>query len=128
MIALLDTHALIWLAFNSARLTPAVRGYLADPAGVVYLSVVSVWEMVIKVGTGKLRLTKDVPTIVAEQLAANPIQILPVTLAHVLGVGGLPSIHRDPFDRMLVAQAQAENAVLLTADPLVRRYPVPTDW
>ncbi len=105
-----------------------MRGYLADPACVVYLSVVSVWEMVIKAGTGKLRLAKDVPTLVAEQLTANPLQLLPVSLAHVLAVGGLPSIHRDPFDRMLVAQALAEDAVLLTADPLVWRYPVPTDW
>jgi PIN domain nuclease of toxin-antitoxin system len=126
--AILDTHALIWLDAEPAKLSPVVARYLGDPAWTCFLSVVNVWEILIKVGTGKLTLREDVRVIVADQLRRNPLQLLPVQYDHVLAVGGLPAAHKDPFDRLLVAQAIAENAVLLTDDPLVRQYPVRTDW
>lgn len=111
-----------------AKVTPAALAYLADPANTVYLSVASIWEIVIKVQTGKLALRADIDTIVADNLSQTPLRLLPIRYDHVLALRGLPPIHKDPFDRMLVAQAVAENALILTDDPLVRQYPVPTDW
>jgi PIN domain nuclease of toxin-antitoxin system len=128
MIALLDTHAFIWIDSDPARVSQTVQGYLSDPGCTVFLSVASIWEMMIKVGTGKLVLRAPVPDIVAENLRQTPLQLLPVSPDHAYALGPLPSIHRDPFDRMLVAQAVAENAVLLTDDPIIRQYPVRTDW
>ena len=128
MIALLDTHTFILMDSDPNRVPATVQAYLADPACTVYLSVVSIWEIMIKVGTGKLALRSPVPDLVAENLRTTPLQILTVRPDHAFALGGLPSIHRDPFDRMLVAQALAENAVVLTDDPVIRQYPVRTDW
>lgn len=113
---------------DPSRVSAAVLRYLADPTYTVYLSVVNVWEIVIKAMSGKLQLNRDIETIVADSLAKTPLQLLPVTLDHVFRVQGLPSHHKDPFDRILVAQALADGAVLLTADPLVRQYPVAAAW
>jgi PIN domain nuclease of toxin-antitoxin system len=89
--------------------------------------VVSVWEMVIKSHLGKLSLRLPLADIVSQQ-QANGLQVLPMTLAHVLGVEGLPPIHKDPFDHVLIAQANVEGAELVSADPAVRQYPVRVLW
>ena len=91
------------------------------------LSVASVWEIVIKHALGKLQLQKSLDAIVREQ-QANGIQVLPIWLEHVLAVAGLPAIHSDPFDRLLIAQATVEGARVLSADPVIARYPVPVVW
>jgi len=104
---------------------------LHDPANLVLLSVVSVWEMQIKSRLGKLplRVPLRVPLsqIVAQQ-QANGLRILAVTLEHVLAVASLPNVHKDPFDRLLVAQANVEGAELLTADAIFDKYPVRVWW
>jgi PIN domain nuclease of toxin-antitoxin system len=98
-----------------------------DPANTILLSVVSVWEIRIKIQVGKLTLNAPLNTVVARQQAGG-IHVLPVTLDHVLELGGLPTVHKDPFDRLLVAQANSEGAVLLTADGIFARYPVTVLW
>jgi PIN domain nuclease of toxin-antitoxin system len=127
VIGLLDTHVFIWWDSNPRRLSNTARSFLLDPANTVFLSVVSVWEIVIKHALGRLRLHRPLDVIVREQ-QANGIQVIPILLDHVLAVGALPPIHHDPFDRLLAAQATVENAVLLTADPIVARYPVRVLW
>lgn len=100
---------------------------LRDPANTVYLSVVSLWEIVIKAQLAKLSLRLPLTQIVGQQ-QANGLQVLPVTLPHVLAVEGLPPIHKDPFDRLLVAQAVAEGAELVSSDPVFAQYSVRVLW
>ena len=126
MKLLLDTHAFIWWDSDPTRLSPAALAALRDPANEVWLSVTSVWEMVVKAQLGKLTLRLPLADIVAQQ--ANGLQILTTTLAHALAVEGLPPIHKDPFDRMLIAQANVERADLVSVDTLVRQYPVRVLW
>lgn len=127
MKLLLDTHAFIWWDSDPTQLSAPALAALRDPANEVWLSVVSVWEMVIKVQLGKLSLRLPLAGIVTQQ-QANGLQILPATLAHALAVEGLPAIHKDPFDRMLIAQANAEGAELVSADQVVRQYSVRVLW
>ncbi|MFO0686139.1 MAG: type II toxin-antitoxin system VapC family toxin [Sandaracinus sp.] len=122
MRLLLDTHVVLWAVSEPERLSePARKAFLA-PRNTLYFSVVSAWEMEIKRSLGKL----DVPSSFDEELARLRLEELPVRLAHTRGLRELPDHHRDPFDRLLVAQARAESLVIVTADPLVSRYPVRT--
>jgi PIN domain nuclease of toxin-antitoxin system len=127
MKLLLDTHAFIWWDSQSSRLSPRALAACSDPANELLLSTASVWEMQIKVQLGKLQLRAPLAKIIADQ-RANGIGILVLTVEHVLEVGNLPPIHRDPFDRMLVAQSNEEDAWLVSNDPIVRQYPVKTLW
>ncbi len=119
MKILLDTHIYLWWLTDSPRLTPAARE-LIMAAEVVYVSSASVWEAAIKIGTGKLTAKLDE---LIDQIAANDFTALDVRLRHVAALATLPSLHRDPFDRLLVAQALAEPVNLLTADPQLAGYP-----
>lgn len=127
MKLLLDTHAFIWWDSDPAQLSAPALAALRDPANEVWLSVAGVWEMVIKAQLGKLSLRLPLADIVTQQ-QANGLQILPVTLAHVLAVEGLPPVHKDPFDRVLIAQANVEGAELVSTDQTVRQYPVRVLW
>jgi PIN domain nuclease of toxin-antitoxin system len=124
---LLDTHTFLWLYGDQSRLSATALAFIRDPSNQVLVSVVTPWEMVIKQGTGKLILREPVGRVVTTQLAAGLV-LLPVTLDHILALQGLPAAHKDPFDRLLVAQAIAEGAVLLTDDPVLRQYPVQVVW
>lgn len=128
MNVLIDTHAFIWMDTDMSRLSATAVGYFNDPNCEILLSIVSLWEVVIKSGTGKLKLSGDLERVVRDVQSRNPLRILPVELPHLRVLAGLPSIHKDPFDRMLVAQAIAENAIILTTDTDIRCYPVRTDW
>lgn len=128
MKVLLDTNVFIWMDTDMSRLSPAVLSYFNDPNCQIFLSVVSVWEIIIKVGIGKLALSGDVEQIIHDIQKRNPLLILPIEVPHAIEVRSLPPIHRDPFDRMLIAQARVENAVLLTSDPKLRQYSVQSDW
>src|SRR5437870_2947337 len=114
MKGLLDTHTFIWWDSDPSKLSATALTFLRDPANTLLLSVVSVWEILIKLQLGKLTLGLPIRTIVAQQ-QVNGVQILPVTLDHVLAVEGLPMPHKDPFDRLLVAQANTEGAKLVSA-------------
>ncbi len=127
MKLLLDTHTFIWWDSNQAKLSPRALTALHDPANSVWFSVVSIWEMIIKSQLGKLTLQLPLPQIIAHQ-QANRLQVLAVSLAHVLAIEGLPPIHKDPFDRLLAAQANVEAAELVTADPIFAHYPVKVLW
>jgi PIN domain nuclease of toxin-antitoxin system len=115
---LLDTHLLLWWLDASASLSAEASEAIRDAENTVYVSAVSLWEIRLKQSLGKLRLPVDF----TERLAAEPFESLPLTAAHTGPVALLPWRHRDPFDRMLVAQAQVENLVLLTADGLLSAY------
>lgn len=122
MTILLDTHIFLWLYFAKNNLTPRATALLTDPANTLFLSIASVWEMQIKAQQGKLTLPRPLPELVAGQQQANSVRLLPVQLKHVLELGSLPLHHKDPFDRLLIAQANAENMSLLSADTVFSRY------
>jgi PIN domain nuclease of toxin-antitoxin system len=128
MKLLFDTHAFIWWDSDPSRLPARVLAACQDQENSLVLSVVSVWEMQIKSQLGKLTLSLPLATITERQVKTNGIQVLPATLDHVLELANLPLHHKDPFDRLLVAQAIAENAVLLTADPAIAAYSVKSLW
>lgn len=127
MKLLLDTHALIWWDSEPRRLSPSATAALQDPANDIQLSVVCVWEIVIKAQLGKLSLRLPLENIVADQLA-NGLNILHVRLEHALAVNQLPAVHKDPFDWLLIAQAQVERATLVSADPVFADYAIPLLW
>lgn len=117
---LLDTHVVLWSLAAPERLEADARQAIEDPRHTVYVSTASVWEMAIKAGLGKLSTPDDL----ADQLRLNRFDVLDVRLDHALLVEDLPPHHRDPFDRMLVVQAQREGLRLITRDPLVQQYDV----
>ncbi|MCS6804855.1 MAG: type II toxin-antitoxin system VapC family toxin [Acidobacteriota bacterium] len=128
MKLLLDTHTFIWWDSEPAKLSPRVLALCQDRQNVLLLSVVSIWEMQIKSELGKLRLALSLKEIVESQQQTNNIEILPITLEHVLALEKLPASHKDPFDRLLVAQAMVEGLVLLSADPNITKYSIQVVW
>ena len=118
---LLDTHVLLWWLADDARLSVDARAAIGDASAQVYVSAASAWEVAIKAGLGKLTAPDDLN----EQLAANSFTPLDVSVVHALAVRHLPAHHRDPFDRLLVVQAQAEGLTLVTADKRMKPYDVP---
>ncbi len=127
MKLLLDTHAFIWWDSDPSQLSSTALAALRDPSNEVWLSVCSVWEMAIKVDLGKLTLRLPLPDIVAQQ-RTNGLRVMPISLEHSVAILGLPPIHKDPFDRLLIAQATVESAKLVTNDQLVGKYSVSVLW
>jgi PIN domain nuclease of toxin-antitoxin system len=119
MRLLFDTHTFIWWVSEPERLPVAVRVACEEPTNDLVLSVVSLWEIQIKYQLGKLALIEPLAKTVHDQ-TANGVSLLPVELAHVLALDTLPPIHKDPFDRLLVAQANTESASLLSGDNMIR--------
>ncbi len=124
MKALLDTHVFLWVVTEPERLRGAVLDRISDPATDLFLSAVSAWEIAIKYELGRLTLTEPPETFLPSRMRLNGAQELPISNADALAAGALPRMHRDPFDRLLVAQARRHDLVLVTADPLVAQYPV----
>lgn len=122
--ALLDTHLLLWAAIEPSRLPGPVSDALARPAFRPVFSVASLWEVVIKAGLGRADFAVDAAAL-RRGLLAGGYEELAVAAPHVLGVGALPPLHSDPFDRLLLAQARAEGLPLWTLDEAVLRYGVP---
>lgn len=123
---LLDTHVWLWLALDPGRLSAEVRDQIGRVETALYVSVATLWEVVIKTGLGKLDLPDPTETFWQRQIRDSGIAVLAIRPEHVLEVAALPHVHRDPFDRLLVAQARIEEFTLVTADPNVRAYPVTT--
>lgn len=119
---LLDTHAFLWWLADDPRLGEKARGIIADPANEIFVSAATGWEASIKVALGKLELPGSLDAVVEEEGFAH----LPITFFHGEQAGSLPPHHRDPFDRMLVAQAQAEGLTVVTADPDIPAYGIRT--
>lgn len=128
MRALLDTHAFLWTVTDDRRLSPAARACIADGANELLLSAASMWEIVLKSSAGKLSLKGGAAHFLEQQIQRAQLRCLPIAPEHMLRVASLPALHRDPFDRLLIAQAQAEKLPLITGDPAIRRYAVQVIW
>ncbi len=121
MKLLLDTHVLLWLQTEQERLGASLA-LLEDEANELFVSAVTTWELAIKVGLGKMAVPAAVLDFVETRAARIGATLMPISHAHAAGVVRLPEVHRDPFDRLLVSQAIAEGATLLTADAVLRGY------
>ena len=124
MRILLDTHIFLWADNDPEHLSPTAKASIEDTANSLVLSAASIWEIQIKAQLGKLALRLPLAELIDDQQQTNGIEILPKTLAHVLTLDALPQHHRDPFDRLLAAQAKTEGLTLLSADPVFKQYPV----
>ena len=127
MIGIVDSHTLIWMAETPEKLGSEATAFVRDPANRLVLSLASVWELALKESKGKLELNAPVQELVV-RWEENGGLLLPITLTHIYRSVALPSIHRDPFDRMLIAQTLAESGKLLSDDADIRQYPVPVIW
>ena len=125
---LLDTCTFLWMASAEERLSERARSLLVDSDNHVFLSAVSSWEMAIKAEAGKLSIEDPTESFVQTALSTKGIEPLAVTHAHAWRTASLPRHHRDPFDRLLVAQAQVERLVLLTPDRAFAKYDVEAVW
>jgi PIN domain nuclease of toxin-antitoxin system len=119
---LLDTHVLLWSAGEPDRLSTEARTLIAGPENELFFSAASLWEIVIKRGLGRRDFKVDA-RLLRRGLLDNGYSELPIGSEHVVAIESLPVIHKDPFDRMLIAQAQVEGITLLTSDPTVAKYP-----
>ena len=124
MRLLLDTHLLVWAMGSPQRLPAGLAPMLEEPAHTPVFSVVSLWELVIKQALGRADFSVQ-PAVLRRALLDEGWQELPIEAHHALAVAGLPSLHRDPFDRLLLAQASAEGLLLITADQQLAQYPAP---
>ena len=124
MTFLLDTHLLLWAAGDPGRLSSKSRELLCDPTAELMFSTASIWEVVVKNTLGRCDFRVD-PRVLRDGLIQNGYGELVIRSEHALAVDLLPPIHKDPFDRILIAQAQVENVTLLTKDNKVVRYPGP---
>ena len=124
MKLLLDTHLLLWAAGEPDKLSPAARSLIEDENNDLLFSAASLWEVAIKAGLGREDFTLD-PRLLRRGLLDNGYGELPITGEHAVAVAGLPPIHKDPFDRLLVAQSEVEGITLLTGDEILARYPGP---
>ncbi len=128
MKALLDTHVFLWWNTDDPQLSGPAREFMRQETNDLYVSAATAWEIAIKVGCGRLALPLAPEQYVPERMSLHRMHPLPVLLAHALNVSGLPPIHQDPFDRLLVAQCQVEGLPLLTADRLIAQYDVDVIW
>ena len=125
MRLLLDTNALIWWIDDSPRIRQQARAVITDPDNELYVSAASAWEIAIKVGLGKLAAPADVQRWLPAALEDQRFTPMAISVSHATGVEALPPHHRDPFDRLLIAQATAEGLSIVTGDQVFERYGVP---
>ncbi|MDE0068049.1 MAG: type II toxin-antitoxin system VapC family toxin [Acidimicrobiaceae bacterium] len=125
---LLDTHALIWCWSDDPALTPSARESVSDPSNTVFVSAASAWEIATKVRIGRLPEFESSLLRFDELVVASAMRHLPISYQHSLLAGGYKVDHRDPFDRMLAAQAEMESLVLVTKDPAFGQFPVQILW
>lgn len=128
MRLLLDTQAVLWAASAPERLSPRARRAIEAGTNEVFVSAASVWEVAIKKQLGRLHYPGDIDDFLPERMAERSLLALPVLMVHAIKVASLPDVHRDPFDRLLVAQAMVEGLRLVTADRSLRRYAVQVVW
>ena len=128
MKLLLDTHTFLWFINGDPRLSQRAQEWIEDPEHERYLSIASLWEITIKVSLGKLRLPSSITQLIDEHVLGNAIRILPIRPQHLGRLASLPFHHRDPFDRLLIAQGREEEMHLLTRDPEFKAYDVLLEW
>jgi len=128
MRLLADTHAFVWYMMGSSRISATGKALIQDPANDVAVSVASIWEMAIKSSLGKLPLAQPIDVLLPAQLHLHRIDLLEIKLPHLYVVATLPMHHRDPFDRLLVAQCQHENLPIVSGDPAFDAYGIQRLW
>lgn len=129
MNILLDTHVFLWWSLEPDKLPSKLIQKMSSPENSIFLSVASSWESQIKIGIGKLILSESLQTIIDREIQNNDWKILPIHLKHTYRLGKLPPIHRDPFDRILIAQAMSEGLTIATKDSFIQSYKkVKTLW
>lgn len=128
MKLLLDTHALLWFVANHPNLSPTTAQLIADPANQKIVSIVSLWEITIKYSLGRLQLALPLPDFINIHLTPGKVRLLPIEVAHLLTLASLPHHHRDPFDRLLIAQALTENVPMVSADGSFDAYGLQRIW
>ena len=128
MRILIDTHVFIWWTSDSQKLSFTVYNLLTSPKTQVIFSVVSIWEMQIKLSLGKLQLKTALPELVEDEVKQNRIELLPLDLSHIYALSNLPNHHRDPFDRLLIAQAKSEELVIISIDEKFDGYDIERLW
>jgi PIN domain nuclease of toxin-antitoxin system len=125
---LLDTHAFLWWIADDQRLSPRAAALIGDGSNEVIVSAASAWEIIVKSRLGRVEVPTPLDRFFTAQLEANAFIPLPIQMRHALGLEALPEVHRDPFDRILVAQAVAEDLTLVSRDRVLSSYPVPVEW
>ena len=128
MHLLLDTHTFLWFTRASPELSDTARVLIEDAKNNLFLSIASPWEVGIKVSTGKLTLGRPAELFFEDRMRRSRVELLPITLAHIACVSTLPFRHRDPFDRMLIAQSLTESIAIISADAVFDAYSVQRLW
>jgi PIN domain nuclease of toxin-antitoxin system len=128
MRALLDTSVFLWMIAGSERLGVNARSYISDLNNGLLLSVASLWEIAIKCSLGKLELTRPYDQLIPEQLEKNSIDVLSIEVVHLSEIVQLPFYHRDPFDRLIIAQGISEGFPIISNDSAFQNYPVDLIW
>ena len=127
-VYLLDTHVLLWWLFDDPELSSEAYRIIREPDNRILVSSASGWEISTKYRLGKLPHAEEAVHNLPTLLRRSHMEVMPITMVHALTAGGLPGPHRDPFDRMLIAQGQIEGIPIVTRDPAFRGYPVETVW
>ena len=125
---LLDTHAFLWFVSDDNNLSPKAKSIIKDHNNEIYFSAASAWEISIKIRLGRLTMEENLEPFIVAQLAENNFQTLSITILHSIYTSKLPEIHKDPFDRMIIAQSKAENMSLISKDKNIKKYKVPVVW
>jgi PIN domain nuclease of toxin-antitoxin system len=128
MRLLLDTHTFLWFILDELSLSAAARNLIIDPLNEIEISPATYWEVAIKVGIGKYSLAEPVELFFERELAMNQFRILPIEPRHVAPLTTLPMHHRDPFDRLMIAQAMVEQIPIVSADAIFDAYPIQRLW
>ncbi len=128
MRLLLDTHAFVWFILGDAKLSASARSAIEDPRTQIDVSIASIWEVAIKAGVGKWPEAEPLLATIEQRLTAARISLLPISVAHVRHAGLMLSAHRDPFDRLIAAQALFEELIVVTIDPKIGLLGVPVLW
>ena len=125
---LLDTHAFLWFVSGDNRLSSKAQSIIKKSRNDIYFSAVSAWEMSIKIRLGRLSIEEELEPFIIKQLSENNFSALSITIFHSIYTLKLPHIHKDPFDRMIVAQSQVEDMHLISRDKNIKKYKVPVVW
>jgi PIN domain nuclease of toxin-antitoxin system len=125
---LLDTHAFLWFVSDDYRLSSKARSIINNSKNEIYFSAVSAWEMSIKSRLRRLTIKEELEPFIVKQLAENNFSTLSISIFHAIYTSKLPEIHKDPFDRMLIAQSNVEKMFLISKDKDIKRYKVPIVW
>jgi PIN domain nuclease of toxin-antitoxin system len=128
MNLLLDTHTMLWFFWDDPQLSTAAKALIEDPANRKLVSIASCWEVAIKAGLGKLKLGQPSAVFLSQEITRNNFDLLPISLSHATAVEALQLHHRDPFDRMLIVQAQIEKIPIVSGDAVFDQYTVTRLW